>query len=131
MKVPDGALVSSATGLREESMTKKPVEPAKARVVTIIAPSEFEARIEQFLRRTGATGYTVAIVSGHGAHGGRTPGVLDAGNVRIETIVSTEIASHVLEHVVQFYGDLDVIAFAADVDAVPAGHFNKVAAPKP
>jgi len=99
------------------------IATAKVKLVTIIASSELQDRIIEDLREAGAGGYTIARTSGGGLHGPRLRGIWDTGNVRIESLVTTEVAERVLEHVTQAYADLAFVAFAADVEAVPREHF--------
>ena len=101
------------------------IATAKVKLVTIIASSELQDRIIEDLRQAGAGGYTIARASGGGLHGPRMRGMWDTGNVRIESLVSADVAERVLEHVAEAYADLPFIAFAVDVEAVPAEHFLK------
>ena len=101
------------------------IATAKVKLVTIIASSELQDRIIENLREAGAGGYTIGRASGGGLHGPRVRGLWDTGNVRIESLVTTEVAERVLEHVAQAYADLSVIAFAQDVEAVPREQFLK------
>jgi hypothetical protein len=98
---------------------------ARVRVVTIIASAEFEVGIEEILGDLGATGYTVVSrVAGRGRHGVREPGLLETGNVRIETLVNEESAGRILRRLADEYGAMNVIAFSYAADAVPAGRFD-------
>jgi nitrogen regulatory protein PII len=105
----------------------KKFKPARVTLVTVIAPSELAVRVEDLVRQLGATGYTVANVNGFGQHGRRRNAILDAGNVRLETIVTNDIAMQILLHVETEYAEMPIIAFASDVDAVPRKHFVKEA----
>lgn len=101
-----------------------PLETAKIKLVTVIATAELEERLMKDLRKAGASGYTISHVSaGGGSHGPRHRGVFDTGNVRIEMLVSAEVATRLLEVVVSNYADLSLIAFAQDVEAVPRKNF--------
>jgi hypothetical protein len=99
------------------------IATAKVRLVTIIASSELQDRVIEDLREAGAGGYTIGRASGGGLHGPRVRGVFDSGNVRIESVVSGEVAERVLEHLAQAYAGLSLIAFTQDVEAVPREHF--------
>jgi nitrogen regulatory protein PII len=103
----------------------KKFKPARVTLVTVIAPSELAARVQELVRHLGATGYTVANVNGFGQHGPRRNAILDSGNVRLEAIVTSDIATRILLHVETEYTDMPVIAFSNDVDAVPRAHFVK------
>jgi hypothetical protein len=99
------------------------IETAKVKLVTIIASSELQDRLIEDLREAGAGGYTITPASGGGTHGPRARGMWDTGNVRIESLMSAEVAERVLEHVAQGYPGLSLVAFAQDVEAVPREHF--------
>jgi hypothetical protein len=101
-----------------------PLETAKIKLVTVIATSELEERLMGDLRKAGATGYTISGVhSGWGSHGPRHRGMFDTGNVRIELLVSADVAKKLLEVIVAHYADMSLIAFAQDVEAVPRKNF--------
>jgi nitrogen regulatory protein PII len=97
-------------------------------LVTIITPAEFADRLEEDLRRLGAGGYTMSNVSGQGQRRPRWHGWLSTGNVRIETLITSEVAARVLDHVADL-ADLRVLAFAHSVEAVPIQRFAKVHPP--
>jgi hypothetical protein len=99
------------------------IATAQVKLVTIVASSELQDRIIEELREAGAGGYTIARTSGGGLHGPRVRGMWDTGNVRIETLVSAEIAERVLERVSHAFAELPLVAFAQDVEAVPREHF--------
>jgi nitrogen regulatory protein PII len=101
-----------------------PLETAKLKLVTVIATSELEDRLMAALRKAGASGYTISGVSeGGGSHGPRHRGMFDTGNVRIEMLVSAEVARKMLEVIVAGYPGMSVVAFAQDVEAVPRKNF--------
>jgi nitrogen regulatory protein PII len=110
----------------DEPVVKR-FKPARVTLVTVIAPSELADRIQELVRQLGATGYTVANVNGFGRHGPRRNAILDAGNVRLEAIVTSDIATRILLHVDTEYAEMPIIAFSSDVDAVPRGRFIKEA----
>jgi nitrogen regulatory protein PII len=99
------------------------VDTARMKLVTIIGSSELQDRFERDLRRLGASGYTISKVDGRGRHGPRTRGMFDVGNVRLETIVSPEIAETLLAHLSREAETTELVAFAQDVEAVPRKHF--------
>ncbi|MGD0675583.1 MAG: transcriptional regulator [Polyangiaceae bacterium] len=100
------------------------METAKVKLVTIVAGSELEPRLEAELKHHGAVGYTSTRVEGRGVHGVRKEGILDTGNVRIESLVSPEIAHKLLQRLAREYADWPFIAFAQDVEAVPRERFE-------
>jgi nitrogen regulatory protein PII len=100
------------------------VDTAKARVVTVVASSEYVERIVGALQNLGARGFTQMQVSGRGLHGPRTRSALDSGNIRLETIVTPAVAEKILDHIAREYAGFEIIGFAYDVDAVPRAHFS-------
>ena len=100
-----------------------PVETVKAKLVTIVAPSEARDSLTQALETLGASAYTLVKADGHGRHGHRRYGILDGANVLIETVVTAAVAQKILEHVVARYAGRAVIAYTMDVEAVPKEHF--------
>jgi nitrogen regulatory protein PII len=102
---------------------KGPVETAQITLVTIIAEFALQDRLLADLKALGATGYTFASVDGRGRHGRRTRSIADAGNVRIETLVTPVLARAIFEHVVREFSKSSLVAYAHDVDAVPRSRF--------
>lgn len=88
------------------------------KLVTIIAESVIEARITTDLRKKGARGFTVTQASGKGSRGIRVSD-MEAGNVKIESIVSPEVAEAILEHLQKTYFPYyAVIAYLENVEVV-------------
>jgi hypothetical protein len=92
-----------------------------ARLVTIVAASELWARLESDLRRLGVKGYTLVDASGRGGHGLREGSLLVTGNVRVETLVSPEVAHAIFEHLAHTYPGREIIAYEQDVRALARG----------
>jgi hypothetical protein len=98
-------------------------ETAKVKLVTIIASFQLGDRIASDLRALGVSGYTRSKADGWGRHGTREYGIIDSANVRIDSLVSSELALRILHAVVANFANQAVVAFAQDVEAVPSGHF--------
>ncbi len=98
-------------------------DTAHAKLITIIASSELQDRLEHDLRKLGATGHTVSKVNGRGQHGPRKQGMFDVGNVRIETVVAPDKAAAIMDHLARRAEDTEIIAFCQDVEAIPRKHF--------
>jgi hypothetical protein len=81
-------------------------------------------RVEREIRALGARGFTKVRSSGHGIHGPRVRGIVDAGNERIETLVPEAVAQRILDHVETTYADYEVVAFTYDAVAVPRFRFT-------
>jgi nitrogen regulatory protein P-II len=99
------------------------VEIAQLKLVTILASFELGNRIASDLRALGVSGYTKTKADGWGAHGSRQFGFVDGANVRLETLVSAELAHKILQTVAANFAGQAVVAFSCAVDAVPSGHF--------
>jgi nitrogen regulatory protein P-II 2 len=88
------------------------------KLVTIIAEPVLEPRITHELRALGASGFTVVEGRGEGSralHAAEIPGI----NVRIETIVTPEVADRILAHVAEtYFTDYEVIAYLSNVDVL-------------
>ena len=102
----------------------KSLETAKVKLVTIVAPGELRDGLEEHLRSTGATGYTIVRADGRGKHGPREAGFLAFANVRIETLMRAGDAVALLQYIASAYAEEAVMAFVQDVEAVPKAHFE-------
>lgn len=88
------------------------------KLVTIVAESVLEAHITEDLTSLGAKGHTCTHASGRGARGVRVSDV-EEGNVKIETIVSAEVADKILEHLAaNYFRHYAVIAYLENVEVV-------------
>lgn len=99
------------------------MDTVRAKLITIIASGELRDRLEDDLRKLGATGYTVYRVDGRGHHGERMRGVFEIGNIRLETLVAQGKADAILTHLGRLAEQFELVAFAQDVDALPRSHF--------
>lgn len=99
------------------------VETAKLKLVTIIGAAGLEGLIIQLLERAGVSGYTLTKAAGFGLHGASRAGLIEAGNVRIESLLAAEPARRVLGSVTKEFARRQAIAFMVDAEAVPAAHF--------
>jgi nitrogen regulatory protein PII len=88
------------------------------KLVTLIAEPILETRLTADLREMGASGYTVTDSRGEGSRGIRAGEVPGTG-IRIETVVTEDVASRILDFVARHYfPSYAVIAFVATVDVV-------------
>lgn len=101
----------------------EPSETAQVKLVTIIAPHGLGDHIANDLRALGVNGFTKARADGWGSHGRRQFGLVDSANVRLETLVSAELARDILQKMVTKFSDHAVIAFMQAVEAVPRSRF--------
>ncbi len=87
----------------------------KRTLVTIIAEEVLETRVLEMVKLEGATGFTSTPCRGEGTRGLRT-GAEEGGNVRIELIVSQEIAERILERLESdWFPSYAIIAWLSDV----------------
>ena len=88
------------------------------RKVTIVAEALLEDRLLRAVRERGARGFTVGEVRGEGSRGVRASD-WEGKNVRIETIVSPEVADRILAHVAEtYFPRFAVVAWVDDVEVV-------------
>ncbi len=86
--------------------------------VTIVAEALLEERLLREIRELGAQGYTVGQVRGEGSRGVRAS-EWEGKNVRIETLVSAEVADRILTHIAEEYFEhYAVVAYLSDVQVV-------------
>jgi hypothetical protein len=101
-----------------------PLEIANVKLVTIIAPITLGDTILNDLQQVGVTGYTTTTVDGWGKHGARQFGLNDEPNIRVDTLVSPELAHAILERMNARSIEDGLVAFALDAEAVPRRHFE-------
>lgn len=88
------------------------------KLVTIVAERLFRERVQEELRKLGAKGFTVTDAVGHGSRGIHAS-QWEGRNVRIETVVSPEVADQIVEHVAERYFEhYAVIVWVQSVDVV-------------
>ena len=94
-------------------MTREPLK-----LVTVIAEAVLEQRLIEDVRRLGAGGYSLGEVRGEGSRGVRAS-EFEGKNLKLETIVSAEIAERILTHLAErYFPSYAVIAYVADVQVV-------------
>jgi nitrogen regulatory protein PII len=99
------------------------VDIIRVKLITVIAPVEFQDRLGRELLHLGASGYSVSMVDGRGKSGVRTRGLFEISNMRMETLVPTAKADAILTHLAREAEQLDMVVFCQDVDAIPRKHF--------
>jgi len=88
------------------------------KLLTIVAEPILETRLTADLKEMGASGFTVTDSRGEGSRGIRTGDVPGSG-IRIETVVSEEVSSRILDFIARHYfQSYAVIAFVSTVDVV-------------
>lgn len=87
-------------------------------LVTIIAESILRERLVHDVREAGAHGYTITDAEGVGIRERRISEILGA-NIRLETIVSQEVADQLLQVIAtEYFERYAVIAFLSAVNVV-------------
>ncbi|MFQ3682318.1 P-II family nitrogen regulator [Roseiflexus sp.] len=93
------------------------------RLVTIIAEPVLKDRLIHEIQALGAHGYTISEVHGEGTRGIHAS-QWQGGNVKIETIVSPEVAERIVEVVAdQYFPNYAVIAYVIPVQVVRGEKF--------
>ena len=88
------------------------------KLVTVITERLLRDRIVDELRKCGAKGFTVSDVSGEGSRGVRAS-EWEGQNLRIESVVSPDVADHVVERIADdFFENYAVIVYLQDVEVV-------------
>ena len=100
------------------------MDTAKVTVLTIIAVFELEDRLVNDLQSFGIRAYTLGRVVGRGEHGPRMSGLVDAPNLKLELLVSPDMALGVLEHLRTQYVNEALIAYVQGAEAIPVEHFR-------
>jgi nitrogen regulatory protein P-II 2 len=94
------------------------MQMTQLKLVTIIAEALLEERLLEAIQRAGARGYSLGHVSGQGTRGIRASD-WEGDNIKIETIVSPEVAAHIIDHVAHtYFAHYAVIVYAHDVEVV-------------
>jgi len=87
-------------------------------MLTIIAESLLQERMFNEIRKAGARGYTITNAEGEGLRQRRVSEILGA-NIRIETIVSPEVADRLLEVIsTEYFERFAVIAYLSTVSVI-------------
>ena len=93
------------------------MQTVKLKLVTIIAEAVLEHFLLEDLKRLGAKGYTIGEVRGEGTRGSRSSDI--ESNLKIETVVSAEVADKILEHLTKrYFTNYAMIAYVTEVEVV-------------
>lgn len=94
------------------------MQTVQLKLVTIIAEAFLEDQILREIKSLGARGYTVTAARGEGSRGVRAS-EWEGKNVRIETLVSPDVADLILAHVAERYFEYyAVVVYASVVEVV-------------
>lgn len=87
-------------------------------LLTVIAESVLKERLMQDVRDAGAKGFTITDADGEGSRQRRV-GEIFGANIRLETIVSTEVAERLLHLLsTEYFERYAVIAFLSTVSVI-------------
>jgi nitrogen regulatory protein P-II 2 len=88
------------------------------KLLTVIAEAYLESQLLEEIKALGARGYSVSEVRGEGSRGVRAS-EWEGRNIKIETLVSAEVADLILQHVAaHYFPNYAVVAYVADVRGV-------------
>ena len=91
------------------------MELVPLKLVTIVAESLLEKRLVEEVERLGAKGYTITPARGEGSRGIRSVD-WEGQNIRLETIVSEEVALRILQRLQEeYFPHYAVIAYVENV----------------
>lgn len=91
--------------------------------VTIVSERLLKDEIIRLIKQAGASGYTLSAVEGEGSRGVRA-GDWEGRNLKLETLVSDEVADKILNDLHQrFLEDFAVIAWVTEVRVLRRGKF--------
>lgn len=92
--------------------------------LTIVAESVLEDRLLGVIEGCGARGWTVSMAQGHGPSHHGVSGI-EGGNVRVETLVSDEVAHRIWEALERdFFPNYAVSAWAYDVRVARVARYS-------
>ena len=87
------------------------------RLVTIVAERVVRDRLLDAVHRLGATGHTISDVHGEGSRG--VAAARGGPSVKIEAVVTAEVADRIAEHVAErYFAHHSVIVYLQDVEVL-------------
>jgi nitrogen regulatory protein P-II 2 len=93
------------------------------KLVTIIAEDDIETRLVRDLKELGMKGYTVMNVRGEGLHGARD-NAWDGENIRLEILVSEELAKKLVEFLhKEYFPRYLMVVYMENVEVIRAEKF--------
>ena len=94
------------------------MKTVELKLVTVIAERLLRDRVLDDLRKCGAKGFTICNATGEASRGVRAS-EWEGQNLRIESIVSHEVADRIVERIADdFFEDYAVIVYLHDVQVV-------------
>lgn len=94
------------------------MEIVSLKLVVIVAEAVLEHQLVNDLKRLGARGHTLVRAEGQG-HRGMRVGGLEGGNIRLETVVSNDVAEKIMTRLAKHYFEnYAIIVYQSDVGVV-------------
>lgn len=88
------------------------------KLVTVVAEASLESRLVTMVHQAGAKGHTVSPAHGEGPRGQRF-GDMAGGNIRLETVVSPEVAEAIIEGLEKdYFPHYAVSCWLSDVEVI-------------
>lgn len=88
------------------------------KLITIIAEAVLEEQLIKELKNLGAKGYTVVASRGEGSRGMRAAEI-PGQNIRIETLVSTDVSQKIMEHVsTRYFKHYAIVCYITDASVL-------------
>ena len=97
------------------------MKTTSVKLVTIVAESVLEERLIEDIRSLGARGFTKSNVHGEGSRGRRVSDV-EGANVRLESLVSDEVADRIVAVLAEKYFENYAIVAWIETVTVVRGH---------
>ena len=102
-------------------MTTHPIKK-----LTIVIESILEDRLTRELLALGMKGYTASQVRGQGLPGGPTAEDFENATLKLETLITPDIADKALEHLArEYFPHYAVIAYVEEVQVVRGSRYGK------
>lgn len=99
------------------------MKTAPVKLITVIAEAILEDQILREFKDLGARGYTLSEVRGEGSRGIRAS-EWEGKNLKIEMLVSPEVANQIIEHVAErYFPHYAVVTYLQDVQVVRGDKF--------
>jgi nitrogen regulatory protein P-II 2 len=93
-------------------------------LVTIIAEAVLEHRLLEEITTIGATGYSLSHARGKGTRGHHSSD-WEGPNVRIETVVSADVAERIMQRLAdKFFPNYSIVAYCTTVRVMRAQKFS-------
>lgn len=95
-----------------------------ATLVTVVAENLLERELIEAFERLGAQGHTITDARGEGSRGVRAS-TWEGANVKIETIVTSDVADRIVDHVAdRYFAHHAVIVWTTPVRVVRMGKYR-------